>query len=55
MQTVTPRGHGARSPGTSDTASTIALKQHLNWPDVQKVCRVVRKWIIRGQRQTETA
>lgn len=55
QQTVSTvdKGHGRRERRT--LTSTIALKQHLDWPGVEQVCRVVRERVIRGQRQTETA
>jgi predicted transposase YbfD/YdcC len=55
MQTASryDKGHGRRERRT--LTSTIALNQHLDWPGVKQVCRVVRERTIRGQRQTETA
>jgi predicted transposase YbfD/YdcC len=47
------KGHGRVERRT--LTSTTALNGYLDWPGVQRVCRIQRERTIRGQRTTETA
>lgn len=47
------KGHGRLE--TRTLTATTALEQHLDWPGVKQVCRVVRERIQHGQRETETS
>jgi len=47
------KAHGRRERRT--LTSSIALNNHLDWPGVKQVCRVVRERTKHGQTTTETA